>query len=153
MLARTHFLGGIAAGVLTGTPVNVIISGVSSLLPDIDHANSWIGRRTPVVSWGIQALFGHRGIMHSLLGALLVGWLVPVLVGYFGFSISWKVVLAGYLSHLVLDTLTPSGVPWLWPLSWKIAVPLVRTGGGLEKVVVMPALFLLTGYLAWRTFL
>lgn len=153
MLARTHFWAGAITGILTGAPANVVISGISSLLPDIDHANSWAGRRTPVVSWSIQALFGHRGVMHSLLGALLVSWLVPVLAGYLGLSISREVVLTGYLSHLALDTLTPGGILWLWPLPWKIAIPLVRTGGGLEKAVVAPLLVLLAGYLAWRTFL
>lgn len=35
----------------------------------------------------------------------------------------------GYLSHLIGDTLTKSGVPWLLPgLSYRFALPLMRTG-------------------------
>lgn len=153
MLARTHFLAGAAAGALTGVPANAIAAGLSSLLPDADCARSWIGRRAPVASWGAELLFGHRGFFHSLLGALAAGWLVPALLGRLGLAVSREAVLAGYLSHLALDTLTPGGVPWLWPLPRGVSLPLVRTGGALEKLVVAPSLFVLAGYLAWRAFL
>ncbi|VEB43121.1 Inner membrane protein ydjM [Chromobacterium violaceum] len=41
-----------------------------SLLPDIDHPKSWLGRRIPFLSRPISYLFGHRGITHSLLAVV-----------------------------------------------------------------------------------
>ncbi|MBC7106809.1 MAG: metal-dependent hydrolase, partial [Firmicutes bacterium] len=92
MLARTHFLAGTAAGVLTGVPANVIAAGLSALLPDVDCARSWAGRRAPVVSWGAELLFGHRGLSHSLPAALAASWFVPALLGHLGFHVSREAV-------------------------------------------------------------
>lgn len=35
--------------------------------------------------------------------------------------------LLGYMSHLVADILTPSGVPFLWPLPFRFCFPLLRS--------------------------
>lgn len=62
--------------------------------------------------WGFP--FVHRGLTHSpaaLVAVLLVGWALDAdedLLAAVG---------VGYLSHLVLDSLTPKGVLWLYPLS------------------------------------
>lgn len=45
---------------------------------------------------------------------------------------------AGWLSHMVGDTLTPHGVPWLWPsrrLEDTVSVGLFRSGSPVEGVV------------------
>ena len=50
-----------------------------------------------------------------LLGAMGLGWVVaPVMVGY--------------LSHLLADGLTPSGVPLLWPMKRRFTLNLCVTG-------------------------
>jgi inner membrane protein len=58
-------------------------------------------------------------------------------------------VLAGYLSHLVMDSFNPQGVPWLWPLRKHFGLPLVKTGSFLERIAVVPAILILCGWLAW----
>ncbi len=81
------------------------------MLPDVDH-------RLPLVE--------HRGPTHSLLFAALVGgvgWAVgtaaetvvasSLSLSTFGFTVGALTVVA----HLLGDTLTPAGVPYLWPLS------------------------------------
>lgn len=146
MLARTHFIAGAAAGIATGEPVNMLVCGLSALLPDVDHAGSWLGRRTPGVSWSVQAIFGHRGAVHSLPGALVFSWLIPFLAAKAGLLVPWQPVLFGFLTHLILDSLNPGGVAWLWPLPWRLALPLTRTGGVLERYLLNPALVLAAVY-------
>ena len=50
--------------------------GVGSLLPDIDHPSSYLGKRHKMVSGVTNKAFGHRGITHSLLGFILIGIIV-----------------------------------------------------------------------------
>ncbi|MGM0591289.1 MAG: metal-dependent hydrolase [Halobacteriota archaeon] len=76
---------------------------VGAVLPDVDllFAPAW---QFPLV---------HRGVTHTLLfGGFVVGvsLAVPPLR-----RVAPGVAL-GYLSHLVVDTLTSSGVMWLYPL-------------------------------------
>ncbi|AWB45635.1 metal-dependent hydrolase [Paenibacillus sp. CAA11] len=60
----------------------------------------------------------HRGLTHTLW-ALILWWFIgrgleeQVQVPSLGL-----IAGAGYLSHLIADTLTPSGVKWLYPI-WK----------------------------------
>ena len=143
MLAPTHFLGGMAAALCLGSgPAEAALVGVAALLPDVDHPGSAAGRMAPGVSHAFGLVFGHRGFLHSLLGAACLTWAVCRLAAVLGFAVPWQPLFAGYMVHLVLDTFTPSGVPWLWPLGVRVSVPLVRTGGILEKAVVAPAVLL-----------
>lgn len=58
-------------------------------------------------------------------------------------------VAAGYFSHLVADSLNPQGVPWLWPLRVRLGLPFVQTGGLLERLVLVPSMVVLCGWLFW----
>lgn len=46
---------------LTGTSI------IGALIPDICHQGSTLGRKIPLLSWGINKTFGHRTITHSLI--------------------------------------------------------------------------------------
>lgn len=76
-----------------------------SILPDIDSIGFHLG-----VPYG--ALWGHRGLTHSLLFALLVGiWGALWLDGRF--HLQWKLALVLFLviaSHGVLDAMTNGGL-------------------------------------------
>jgi inner membrane protein len=135
MMAATHVLAGTAAwsGVawLDGglaRPESLAAAALGSLLPDLDHPKSWIGRRVGMVSLMIAAVFGHRGITHSLLA--VVGCLFGMLI--LGKGAIAPAVLVGYLSHLACDSLTKSGVPLLWPWRRPFGPRLLRTGGLVE---------------------
>lgn len=138
---RTHLITGLAAGyMIAGPDTNALLAaGVAALLPDIDHPNSYVGRKIPIIPGLIKITMGHRGPLHSLPAALLVSLVVTVAGGpLLGIAAG-----VGYLAHILGDMLTPSGVPLLWPAIRKnIKLPAVKTGGLLERFVVFPGLCL-----------
>lgn len=150
MLWRTHFLFGASVGLLvsSGDPGSAAasagIAGVSALLPDLDSPDSRLGRLVPVVSWLLKTTVGHRGPLHSLLAVVGVYLLALVLLPPVA-----PLVAAGYFSHLVADSLNPQGVPWLWPLRVRLGLPFVQTGGLLERLVLVPSMVVLCGWLSW----
>lgn len=61
----------------------------------------------------------HRGMTHTIWAVPIwgaIGWGLENQLQVEGIAI---VSMLGYLSHLVADTLTPSGVKWLYPLVKK----------------------------------
>ena len=115
-------------------PLYLGLAVAGSLLPDLDHPKSWVGRRARPVSTAIAKVLGHRGITHSALA--LVG-LVMVL-GRAGYAPGIVSALAlGYLSHLGADMLTPAGLRLAWPLRRTWGVPLCRTGSPAEPLIVL----------------
>jgi inner membrane protein len=139
MLWKTHIMGGIVAGALllpycnlgnvTSQAAFVACAGAGALLPDIDSSCSKLGRMIWPVSKTIQMIFGHRQIFHSLLmAALLYGCL----------CLFWPLyaipIIVGFVSHLVLDSFNPEGIAWLYPLPFRVAIPLATTGGIIEKI-------------------
>lgn len=152
MMAITHAAAGAASSLLTAqylhadpTQSLLIMAGgvVGSYLPDIDHPKSALGRRVLPLSLLIAKIFGHRGITHSLIAVVamagLLWWAlqktsldrsisIPVLIG----------IVVGYLSHLLCDWLTRSGVPLLWPSKRRFASPLrLRTGSFPEYALAV----------------
>lgn len=138
MMAATHVLAGVAAWTagsglagLPAEPAMLTAAGIGSLLPDIDHPDSWFGRRFRYVSVPLAMVIGHRGITHSLLAlALCLAGLA--LLGRHAVAAP---VLVGYLSHLVCDSLTVGGVPLLWPWRRPFGLRLVRTGSAAELLL------------------
>lgn len=129
----THFAAGLAAGLLITTePAAIVVSGVSALLPDIDIPTSKVGRASPIISTIINIAFGHRGLFHSLLAAGLIYLLI--LKFFPAYSLY---CLIGYLSHLLLDCLTPAGVPLLWPIPFRFRVPIIKTGSVMKIVLLV----------------
>jgi membrane-bound metal-dependent hydrolase YbcI (DUF457 family) len=80
-------------------------------------------------------VFGHRNTLHY-----------PIIAGaiiFFGAGAGWDWLLwlgVGYASHIVADSLTKQGIPWLGPLSNRDYGLLprflrLRTGGFFEGLV------------------
>lgn len=139
---------------LLGIGVATFLGG---LIPDIDNVASpawkhklmpWEGKATR------EFLEGHRHISHSLLGLVIFywifGWLLKLVpLAHLEINVIQTAFLLGHLSHLVMDSLTIQGVPWLYPLPFKFGFPpfkflRVKTGGWVEKIVVFPLLLAFT---------
>lgn len=218
MIGETHRMGGIALGTVGAIAMlslkqdtnllacGVVIAGsaIGSLIPDIDHKGSMIGKKFPLLSSIVSSTLDHRGAVHSLLG-LFVFSLVTVTLGYFleNYSADLSILLAwlsilisvgavnfgtklvtrlahrkvskkrlrqmdivvavicavlslkapvvvgsfvpyyvvglsvGYLSHLLLDALNPTGVPFAYPSDKRISVANITTGSTLENFVLL----------------
>lgn len=145
--------------------VNAVVltagSLVGSLLPDIDHTSSIAGKNAFFVSWPIAILnkffsflkrhskgtmrkfwgyiakmFGHRGICHSGLlwiALLLYSYFYGNMNSYLGILIFGLMV--GGISHLCADSLNPSGIPWLLPISAKrFRIAKISTASNAENI-------------------
>lgn len=95
---------------------------VGSLLPDIDHPQSVIGRRLPITSGFLHKSFGHRSLTHSIF-FLMATLMLPVLFNYPVIGIGLSL---GTLSHILLDLLCiGSGVAFLYPV-YKRRIQLIN---------------------------
>lgn len=158
MTGRTHLVAGAnAAGwglwLLTGMPASIWWIGLGALgglFPDLDASDSLLqnadlrsGQRglriQPLKLPGLvlNALFGHRGFLHSLLALIL-------LIAAFALARPPIELIAafglGYISHLFLDGINPSGVPLFYPFKRRIRfVPFVRirTGGLIDQLLFL----------------
>lgn len=141
----------------------VLANQLGGIAPDIDQPTAPLWRNLPVgryVGRVFGALVGgHRFFCHSLLGLaafaaaarLLLEFLQPIMPNVTVHFV-WEAFLVGVVSHLIMDSLTKEGVPWLLPLPFKFGFPPVRrlritTGKGVEMWLVLPALIALTGWL------
>jgi inner membrane protein len=121
MMARSHVVVGLAAWIAAAPllripaldPAFLGLALAGSLLPDVDHPRSWVGRRTRPISTTIAAVLGHRGITHSAIAVPAIVLLLSD-AGYRRAGIA--ALSVGYLSHLAADMLTPQALQLMWPL-------------------------------------
>lgn len=142
---KTHINGGILAGLYASTQMNnltlistgVLLGGtfLGSILPDIDHKNSYIGKKAKTVSKAINKLAGHRKLFHAPLVYLFLystglGMTSNVLT-----LLGIKGLFFGVLSHLILDSFTIGGLPWFYPFSKKrFSLGKIKTNSKLEDI-------------------
>lgn len=170
MTGRTHDLVAFTAmaGVVATQPVEqmslatafVAFSAnmIGGLAPDIDQSTGALWRRIRMgrfLGKVISPVFGgHRNISHSILGIFLFGVLSKLFlmlsanVLIVDSEIVWWAFMIGVVSHLVADSFTFSGVPWLFPLPVKFGIPPIKalrfhTGSFVEKGIVFPGLIIL----------
>jgi inner membrane protein len=180
MTARTHDLAAITAlGIVvlvqplrTVTLATAIIAVFANLVggitPDIDQPTAPLWRNLPVGGFFgrifDKLLGGHRFISHSLLGLAIFGfaahWLLLFLhpiMGSVNIGLVWWAFMIGMLSHLVMDTLTKEGVPWLLPIPVKWGLPPLKafritTGKAVETWGVFPALLVFNAGLYYANY-
>lgn len=115
-----------------------------SLFPDIDNASSKIGNRIKPASILIQLFFGHRTVFHAPL--LYVTALFVITARYPQHQTLAAGFLIGVLSHLILDMMNPAGIPLLWPMRKRFAIPVVHSGSIFDRILGV-ALWILAGTL------
>ncbi len=105
----------------------ILFAVIGSLLPDLDAresklSNIAIGGVAPLklVARLLSRSLGHRGPMHSLLAVLVVAIAFGLPLALFIDAFAGFGLTLGYLSHLLLDACTRSGVPLYWPDSGRV---------------------------------
>jgi len=99
-------------------PWYLVATLIFSLLPDIDHTKSPLGK---ILSFTylpqyLDRNFGHRTITHSLLIYFTLGISVYFIESIFSNDHPFALIfMLAYSSHLVFDMMTISGVPLFFP--------------------------------------
>lgn len=117
--------GGSLAAVLIGLTMkqgairNALVSAVGVYLVSLGTSMnelwlSGLGLFVIIAPW-----LKHRGMTHTIWMLPIWWWLGLGLEQYLELDGIAVTAMLGYLSHLVADTLTPSGVKWLYPLMKK----------------------------------
>lgn len=175
MTSRTHDLAAVALisyRFLSNPPGNInwetllgigIATILGALVPDIDNVASpaW---KNSLIPWErhetAEGFSGHRHLTHSLIGGLLFTWVIGLLLNiiklpHLNTGIIQQTFALGFLSHLIADSLTHEGVPWLFPIHFHFGFPpfaalRMKTGGLIEKMVIFPLLLGLTVWIYYN---
>lgn len=165
MRAPNHIAGGV---VFTGIfcsfwNVNIFASSplvgltvFASLLPDIDHSRSVIGKMfLPVARW-LDRHYGHRTITHSLVFFIISCLVVKIIEVGFQLEHLFLVYSFALGSHLIFDMLTRQGVPLFYPFYRNPCVigsnPDLRLSGSGTGEVVVFSVFLVMLYFCFPLF-
>ena len=174
MTGRTHDLAAFTAlGIVAVTYpvphitlasglVAVVANLIGGIAPDIDQPTAPFWRNLPIGGYigktVDRLLGGHRFLSHSIIGMVIFGYgwylLLHVLKPSFpdlNMDIIWWAFMIGFISHLVMDSFTREGVPWLLPIPAKFGIPpfkalRISTNGIIERFAVFPALFVYNAY-------
>jgi membrane-bound metal-dependent hydrolase YbcI (DUF457 family) len=125
MTTPNHLTGGI---VFTGlfcsffsvnifaNPIFVSVTLIGSIIPDIDHTKSVIGKAFYPVAKYLSVNYGHRTITHSLLFLIGICTISVFIENNFreDFSIS-TILFFSVFSHLLFDMVTLQGIPLFYP--------------------------------------
>ncbi|CAN5339776.1 hypothetical protein BH10PAT1_BH10PAT1_4700 [soil metagenome] len=140
-------------------------SMVGGVAPDIDQPTGTLWRKFPT-----GGIFGklahpflgrHRTISHSLFGLILFGFIFSKILNYahtfllVDTHIVWWAFILAYISHLIMDTFTKEGVPWLFPIAIRFGFPPIKawritTGKLVESSFVFPVLLITNAYLIYH---
>ncbi|WP_096636392.1 metal-dependent hydrolase [Clostridium cochlearium] len=129
MLKKTH----IAVGVLATLPIVYatknyysIVGLLGATAPDVD------------IILGIK----HRTITHSILMLCITS--LPFFIFNFNIGLIW---FLNYFIHLILDSLTKMGVPFLYPWNRKnYGYKKIRTGSAEDLFICLISIYII-GYL------
>lgn len=96
---------------------NALVSaiGAALLYGGFTGGMGWLIGLGVYVAW--VPWLNHRGLSHTVWAAAAWWAIGHGLEGQLRFDGIAQTALWGYLSHLLADTLTPSGVKWLYPLT------------------------------------
>lgn len=170
MIARTHDTAAITAlavvfllmppssMTLSTAILSILAVMIGGVAPDLDQPTAPFWRNLTVGRFFGKlfgkALGGHRFLSHSLIGLALFVFVFHTILSFFQpvmataniGLITWAFGI-GMASHLIMDTLTKEGVPWLLPIPYKFGWPPIRawrvtTDKWVETKVIYPLLIM-----------
>ena len=132
MMKKTHTTIAIAAAIPTIAYLNIppvsILGIIGAMAPD----------------WDFLLGLKHRTVTHSLLLLFISSFLISIYD--VNISLIWFI---SYFLHLVADSFTRMGVPFLYPFIKKnYGFKLIRTGGAEDMFIFILALFLISQEIA-----
>lgn len=103
----------------SGAIRNALVSAIGGVLlyAGFMVQMNWLMGLGVYIAW--VPWLNHRGLTHTVWAVIAwgaIGWGLEQQLGIQGVTYT---AVSGYVSHLVADTLTPSGVKWLYPLTKK----------------------------------
>lgn len=176
MTGRTHDLAAFTAlnFVLVSVPLEKMTLAtalvaftanmIGGLAPDLDQPTAGLWRKLrggSLLGKLLSPLLGgHRFISHSVVGIIMFGIILQILLELISsvliveMNVVWWAFMIGFISHLIMDTFTRDGVPWLFPIPFRFGIPPLRllrmkTGGLIEKSFVFPVLIFINGVLIY----
>ena len=132
---------------LFSTVTVICLSVVSSLLPDICHTGSKIGRKLKLLSLIIRLLFGHRTFTHSLLFIGIIVFLLNLIQTPTYYLVS---IIGGMASSCYTRYVNAKGVKF-YPIPLTIKFPFTFKTGGLVDVSLATALSIGALYILFQT--
>ena len=152
MQGTTHVAIGFLSGAVVAAGFHVplylqtgavlMVASIGSLMPDIDTPASKMSRslgglRKPL------GLFAHRGLTHSLFAVIALALVMVFLQVQFVHGVAF---LAGYVSHLLADSVTKSGIRLWWPAQRRFRLVskrlTIKTGGAIDWLIGIVSLIL-----------
>lgn len=176
MTARTHDLAAITllgVVVLSQPPrtlslatamIALLANQLGGIVPDIDQPTAPFWRNLPIGHFfgrlTNDLLGGHRFITHSIFGMAAIGLaakaalaFVSPIIPSIDIGLVWWAFMIGLFSHLVMDSLTKEGVPWLLPVPVKFGFPPIKrlrlTTGKIGEKLLFCALILFDVVYVW----
>jgi len=104
---------------------------LGALIPDIDTPKSKVGSKFGIFSKFIEAVLGHRGIVHTVWGMLVICGLFWIFVS----KTYGAALFAGFFSHLAIDGLTKKGINFLHPVSKVRLSGFIESGSATEMIL------------------
>lgn len=146
----------ISGGHRQGTHSLLFLAGVFAAL-------WWAPAAAVAIVTGVLAGFLVRGLKlfpkgfaqhYKAIFTTIVAVVVTAILLAFPPSWEWFAfaVAAGVLVHLLGDTITPGGVPYLWPFGARISFPLLSASGSTGEVYVLTPIMAIVG-VAWSAWL
>lgn len=98
-------------------PILIFATIFFSMIPDIDHTKSVIGKVFyPVAKW-LNVKHGHRTITHSIFFLLFVYFLCLAIENLFFFQNLALIAFLATFSHCFFDAMTKAGIQFFYPIS------------------------------------
>lgn len=117
-LVITGFCSALCGVNIFSSPISIGVMAIATLLPDIDHPKSIIGRSLKPIAQSINRRWGHRTITHSAVILIASTFLFATIEKITSDSNTLAIIyFFAYFSHLLLDMVTLMGVPLLYPFS------------------------------------
>ena len=124
MTSSTHMIAATisvtAINIMGGNPLHpmpIAVAAFTSMLPDVDHPDSKLGKLCQPISRFLYRKVGHRTLTHSVFGCLLAAicfW--PLKWIDIGMPL-YRAALIGYISHAVIDLANLEGVALTYPIA------------------------------------